>query len=200
MLSVLLFFFPLLAIQVPLAGEQEVSGYDVISRLNAFRNDVKSAGVQQPSNEPTANSSEVTNTSPSISPEMPLSLEISWLIPFELAGAFLSALIALIGILTNLRAARAASAFATCSSAIAILHVKILNSDLHSWLSELLKTQTANDPFAGLEVSLANLAINSFQLRPGWALYGLLTLLGITSGLLFSRILASLRVPPDANV
>ena len=40
-LSLLLFFFPLLTIHVPIAGEQDVSGYDVFSKLPEFREKLK---------------------------------------------------------------------------------------------------------------------------------------------------------------
>src|SRR6266446_9576212 len=40
-LSLLLFFFPLLTIQIPIAGQQDVSGYDVFSKLTEFREKLK---------------------------------------------------------------------------------------------------------------------------------------------------------------
>src|SRR6266436_8662879 len=36
-LALLLFFFPLVTIHVPVAGDQDVSGYDVFSKLTEFR-------------------------------------------------------------------------------------------------------------------------------------------------------------------
>ena len=38
-IALLTFFFPLLVIHVPIAGDQSVSGYDVFSRVTEFQHD-----------------------------------------------------------------------------------------------------------------------------------------------------------------
>src|SRR5712692_7145055 len=40
-LSLLLFFFPLLTMHVPIVGDQDVSGYDVLAKVTEFREQKK---------------------------------------------------------------------------------------------------------------------------------------------------------------
>ena len=72
-LSILLFFFPLLTIHVPIAGEQDVSGYDVFSKLTEFREKLK-----PPDGSQTNPYSATPRTPP---PDMPLSIQLGWLTP-----------------------------------------------------------------------------------------------------------------------
>ena len=46
-LSLLLFFFPLLTIKVPIAGDQEVRGYDVFSKVNGLRKNLERPSMDQ---------------------------------------------------------------------------------------------------------------------------------------------------------
>src|SRR2546427_3122056 len=88
-LSLLLFFFPLLTIHVPIAGDQDVSGYDVFSKLTEFREKLK------PPN--TTSTSTPSSVSPRTQPpDLPLSVRLGWLMPLALIIAFLSAATALI--------------------------------------------------------------------------------------------------------
>ncbi len=74
-LSILLFFFPLLTIHVPIAGEQDVSGYDVFSKLTEFREKLK-----PPDGSQTNPYSATPRTPP---PDMPLSIQLGWLTPLQ---------------------------------------------------------------------------------------------------------------------
>src|SRR5438552_18797514 len=88
-LSLLLFFFPLLTIHVSIAGDQDVSGYDVFSKLTEFREKLKPPD--------TTSTSTPHNASPRTQPpDLPLSVQLGWLMPLALIIAFLSAAIALI--------------------------------------------------------------------------------------------------------
>jgi hypothetical protein len=88
-LGLLMFFFPLLVIQAPLVGEQDVSGYDIFSKVRQF-----SKQVDRSSSEP-----ERSHTPPDASrprpPELglPLSLRVAWLIPVNVKAAFILAVI-----------------------------------------------------------------------------------------------------------
>src|SRR6266404_6335216 len=106
-LSLLLFFFPLLTIHVPVAGDQDVTGYDFISKLNDFRKNLKPANT-------------------SSSPDLPLSVRLAWLIPVFLVGAFLYAAVALISAFKSVKLSRMASTLGGGCSAAAILYITIM--------------------------------------------------------------------------
>src|SRR5438552_4825477 len=88
-LSLLLFFFPLLTIHVPIAGEQDVSGYDVYSKLTEFREKLKPPDA-------TSQTSPYTGRPRMPRPDMPLSIQLAWLTPLAIIIAFISAAIALV--------------------------------------------------------------------------------------------------------
>src|SRR5258706_5875984 len=89
-LALLLFFFPLLTIHVPIAGEQNVSGYDVFSKLTEFREKLK------PPDATTTPHTGTPRTPRTPRPDMPLSIQLGWLTPVAIIIAFISAAIALI--------------------------------------------------------------------------------------------------------
>jgi len=191
-LALLLFFFPLLTIHVPIAGDQEVSGYDVFSKLTEFREKLKRSNASSSSEPYTANPNHPI-------PDLPLSIKLGWLMPLALVIAFVSAAIALIAAFKDIRTTRIACAIGAFCSAAAILHVTIMNSDIHSWLSESMKMAREDlrgNPFAGLADNLSALIVNAFQIKPGWGVYVLLVLLGLAAIFGFTRILSRLRVVP----
>src|SRR5882762_7689064 len=118
-LSLLLFFFPLLTIHVPIAGEQDVSGYDVFSKLTEFREKLKPPDTTSTSTPYTAS----PRTPP---PELPLSVQFGWLIPLAIIIAFLSAAIALITAFKAFHVSRIMSVIGAACSAAAILHITIM--------------------------------------------------------------------------
>lgn len=194
-LSLLLFFFPLLTIQIPIAGNQDVSGYDVFSKLTEFREKLKPSDATAPATPSAANPSNPV-------PDLPLSLQLAWLMPLALILAFVSAAVALISAFRNPKVARVVCTIGACLSGAAILHTTIMNSDIHSWLSESMKTarsELKDNPFAGLAENLQTLIVNAFQIKPGWAVYALVVLLGLAAALGFSRVLSRLRVVPISN-
>ena len=74
-----------------------------------------------------------------------------------------------------------------------------MNSDIHSWLNESMKTAQSDlkdNPYAGLAENIGTLIVNAFQIKPGWAVYALLVLLGLAAVLGFSRLLSRLRLAP----
>jgi hypothetical protein len=203
-LTLLLFFFPLLALRVPMADEQQVSGYDVFSKVNGLRENLKSTDLPSTDKErlsvPQTDNPRVP--SPPSPPDLPLSVEMSWLIPIAIGVAFLSAIVALIGAFLSTNVARLACAIGACSSALAILHITVMNSDLHSWFANSMKAQQADlkdNPFGGFAEGLSNLIANAFQLKPGWGLYAVLILLGMAAALGFSRILSRVQLAPPQS-
>ncbi len=194
-LSLLLFFFPLLTIHVPIAGDQDISGYDVMSKPSEFRKKLPS-DKQTPS---------ARNTGKPSSPppkDLPLSVQLAWLMPVALGFAFLSAAVALAATFKNIRIARIGSMVGACCSAVAILHITVMSSDIRSWLSESMQTakeDLKDNPFAGMAEGFGKLIANSFQVKPGWGLYALLVLLGVAAALGFSRVLSRLRIVPSQD-
>ncbi len=193
-LALLLFFFPLVTIHVPVAGDQDVSGYDVFSKLTEFREKLQTPDL--------TSAAQNTNPTSSTMPDAPLSLRLAWFMPFAIVIAFISAVVALVAAFKNLKVARTAATVGACCAAVAIVHVTVMNSDIHSWLTESMKssqTQLKGNPYAGLAENLSTLIVNAFQVKPGWGLYALLVLLGIAAALGFTRVLSRLRLAPMSN-
>jgi hypothetical protein len=173
-LSCLLFFFPLLALSVPISGEQQVSGYEVVSRIDAMRENFRgaSSGIPSPSSSPTENSADGHSQS-----DLPQSIQMAWLIPIEIGVGFLCAVLTLVGA-SSVSLVRATAAIGVCSAALAILHITVMNSDFHSYLN-----------FSGTGIGTF---ANAFQLKPGWGLYSLGGLLGVVAFLAYSRVFSRL--------
>ena len=193
-LSILLFFFPLLTIHVPIAGEQDVSGYDVFSKLTEFREKLK-----PPDGSQTNPYSASPRTPP---PDMPLSIQLGWLTPLAIIVAFVCAAIALVTAFKAVHVSRIVCVIGAVCAGAAILHITIMNSDLHSWLAESMKTaqsELKGNPYAGLAENISTLILNAFQIKPGWGVYTLLVLLGLAAVLGFSRVLSRLRVAPAGS-
>jgi hypothetical protein len=189
-LSLLLFFFPLLTIHVPIAGDQDVSGYDALSKFSEFRKKLTSSST------PSSDTTHTVDRAP-LSQKVPLSVQIAWLIPTALTLAFLSAAVALVASFKDVEVTRTVCIIGVCCSAVAILHITIMNSDIQSWLSESMntaRTELKDNPFPGLAQSFGALLAIAFQIRPGWSLYALLVLLSVAAVLGFSRVLSRLRI------
>jgi hypothetical protein len=186
-LSLFLFFFPLLTIHMPIAGDQDVSGYDVFSKVSEFRDKL------QPSDTRSTSTPHIRNPG-TLVPDLPLSIRLAWLMPLALILAFVSAAVALIAAFKNPKAARVVCIIGACFSAAAILHTTIMNSDLHSWLADSMKTAPSekHNPFAGLAENFGTLIVNAFQIKPGWGVYALVVLLSLAAALGFSRALSRL--------
>src|SRR5438445_13661249 len=85
-IALLMFFFPLLVIQAPIIGEQDVSGYDVFSKVRQF-----SSQVEKHSGEPEtpAHPNGRQETRAQSEPAPPLSLRLAWLLPVTITFAFI---------------------------------------------------------------------------------------------------------------
>jgi hypothetical protein len=62
--------------------------------------------------------------------------------------------------------------------------------------SSLNVKDTAWRAYAGLAENLGTLMLNAFQIKPGWAVYVLLLLLGLAAVVGFSSGLSRLRIAP----
>src|SRR5207253_10821943 len=158
-LALLLFFFPLLTIHVPIAGEQNVSGYDVFSKLTEFREKLKPPDASQ-----TNPYSASPRTPP---PDMPLSIRLGWLTPLAIIVAFVCAAIALVTAFKAVHVSRIVCVIGAVCAGAAILHITIMNSDLHSCLAESMKTaqsELQGNPYAGLAENISTLILHAFHI------------------------------------
>jgi hypothetical protein len=194
-LALVLFFFPLLTIHVPIAGDQQLSGYEVFSKLNDVRSDMMSVSRQAPAE----TASDDTEQNSPRRADLPLSIRLDWLIPATIVGAFFCVIAALIGAFTDIRLVGAASAVGVALTIVGILHTMVMNSDIHAFLSKSMLpsgSSSSDGLFSGLAQGLGALISNSFQVRPDWALYSLASLLGVVAIFGYSRVLARLRLAP----
>jgi len=194
--ALLNFFFPLATLQLPVLGSQNVSGYDIFSKTDEFDKYLSKIpkGASGTDSTTPQQSSPDTGTSDSL-PPMPFSVQSLDILPFEIAIALGCALISLFGCFGTFRAAyvRVTSTIGGLSAIIAILHLTIANSDLHSWFRESIKAipaESSDNPFAGVAQQLGNLIVNSVQIKPGIGLFVLAAALTIAAFLSFSRSLA----------
>jgi hypothetical protein len=193
--AMLTFFFPLASLQLPIFGNQEMSGYDLIAKGKEFHqalDSVKSKELSAQSSEESQPESGDSNVATHSS--IPLSVQALPLIPIEIFISFGCALIALFCCFGPFGSAptKASSTLGSVAAVAALLHLTIANSDLHTWFREQIKVDSsalANDPFAGLAQQIANLAINSVQIKPGVGLYVLALTLSLATIILLSKVL-----------
>jgi len=177
-IAILMFFFPLVSFQAPIVGDIGFSGYDVITRLNE-----KLQGYQERrptnlagSNEPQAKVHQERGGEE----DLPISVKMAWLIPLAITGAFLCALVVFLGAWLSLQVPTSPAGGGALLGIIAIIHLKMFNSDVHGVIRSHLKASANHlqgNPFAGL----AELAVNAFQIRPGIGLYILTSCLTIAA-------------------
>ena len=196
--ALLTFFFPLATLQIPVLGNQEMSGYDLLAKgrefnraLTAVKPQTIDEGSSAPSQSPRNNSDTAVLHS-----SMPFSFQVISLIPIEIILSFGCALVALLCCLGSLglTPTKIFSSIGAITSIAALLHVVIANSDLHAWFRDQMMADSsalANNPFAGLAQQIETLAVNSVQLKPGSGLYVQVAALSMAATILLSRVLSS---------
>jgi len=191
MAAILTFFFPLVSVQIPIVGTQSWSGYDVFSKMSGFEKQVASTETG-PAAELSSSTDQALPPTPSM-PVMPTSVQLIGLVPFEICFAWgLSTIALLFVFLTPVaRRVRVFSLLGSIVALMAILHLVIASSDLHSWFEKSLTAGPSDkgNPFAAFAQQLGSLIANSVQIRPGMGLYSLVILLVISVFLAYSRIL-----------
>lgn len=188
------FFFPLVTFHVPILGDQDMSGYDLVAKMKDFDKTID-AVKPKPLDLPQSALASPTPATPPL--EMPLSVQVVPLIPIEVIFGFASAAIALICCLiaTRSSSAKVFSTLGAVATAGAILHLTIANSDLHTWFHEQMDAQAsslADNPFANLGRQIADLAANSFEIKPGVGLYVLAATLSVAAVLFHSGVLSAI--------
>ncbi len=198
-IALLTFFFPLVTIHLPIVGNQDLSGYDVLTEPKNFShslNKLTSTTPGGPDSEPTQSAPTSSNAA-STSLSMPFSVRTLIMIPVEIIVSFICVLVALLCCFPPFRSvsAKPVATAGAVASVVAVLHLTIANSDLHKWFREYIVTGSSDhavDPSAGFAQQIDNLAANAVQLTPGAGLYVCAVALTLTTVLLHSRILSAI--------
>jgi|SRR6516225_11488796 len=178
-IALLMFFFPLLDIHVPVAGDQSVSGYELFSKMTEFRHNFDAnASATIPTDEV---SSPSTTAAKPLSLDMPLSLQFARLVPLFIFAAFTSAALALVALLNHQEAIKMLLLGGGCFGILTIVDVAIIDSDMRTWMTQSLADNLKDNPFA----AFGTLVANSFHLDVGAGLYML------TGCLLLAALVAS---------
>ena len=197
--ALLTFFFPLVTIHLPIVGNQDLSGYDVLTEPKNFShslNKLTSSTPGAPDSQPTRSAPTSSNAASTNLP-MPFSVRTLTMIPVEIIVSFICVLVALLCCFPPFRSvsAKPVATAGAAASVVAVLHLTIANSDLHTWFRQYIvagPSDHAADPLAGLAQQIGNLATNAVQLTPGAGLYVCAVALTLTTVLLHSRILSAI--------
>lgn len=181
--GLLMFFFPILRISAPIVGTQSQTGYDVVTNIRPFSD----LGQRE------ANNAEADSV------ETPISLRLAFLISIFVAIAFASALLCAVGVLWSAKLVRYSSVLGTICSLLAIVHVKIANSDLHRFLGEKLAEagkEASDNIFSMLAGGIAKIFVGAMNMAPGTGLYVLTASLAVVVFLTQTRLLGRFRLEP----
>jgi hypothetical protein len=170
--ALLMLVFPMLSLHVPERGDQKIAGYAVVSKVDQFSHQVNALQ------------------------NAPLSVRAARLVAVFITGAFVCAMLTLLGALVNLRAAQLFSTAGALLGLAAIVHVRLIDGDLQRMLQQSLDRQAQN-PF-GVAFGLGNLMANAFRMRPGAGLYVLMIALGVAAVIVRSRFLHGVRLAEPA--
>jgi len=184
-IALLTFFFPLVAIHLPIVGDKGISGYDAVSKIFTFTKDLT----------PDLSSSGSTGSA-ATSVRLPLSLQLVWLIPALILVALACALMTVAASLRGLLSlAKNGTTFGTISGIAAVVYVGIVNTSIHNWLQHMISSSMKDlqgNPFAGMAQIVGNALVNAVTIRPAAGLYVLTGCLAVAALVAHSRVLSVL--------
>lgn len=194
--ALLTFFLPLVTIQLPILGNQDVSGYDLVTRakqLTHALNGAKSTDLGKARPELDESAPRIPNRA--VTHPMPFIVQALSYVPAEILASFACVLVVLLSCLTSIKVviAKLCASLGAVLAILTIVHLTVANSALHEWFRAQFETDSgtlSNNPFAGMARELGHLAAQSLQIRPGVGLYVLTVCLGLSAVLLNVRILA----------
>jgi hypothetical protein len=194
-IAVLTFFFPLVYLHVPLAPDQEISGYDMISNMRQFSQQIGGASPKVDASDGAATPSIPAGKESTLTGS-PLSLRLAWLIPVSILGSLFCAGLTLVGYFLGVRLAKWGSTVGAVLGIGSILHITILNSDVRAMMQHAMTpvAELKDNPFAALAQGLGSLVVNAFRFAPGtglWVLTSCLVVAAIISRRLSIRPLES---------
>ena len=200
-IAALTFFFPLFSIHIPIVGDQDVTGYNTASRISQLTEQVRSASGHDQNGKPSIKWPKMPGTKsgePSREPSrVPLTIRFSWLVPVFIIGAFACAALTLVGAFISWRLAKVASALGAVWAVLALLHLTMMNSDIHKMLQDTIQQGTAGhngNALAVLAQAVGSALVGAFQLTPGAGLYVLAISLGLAALLAHSRLILRMRL------
>jgi len=182
-IALLTFFFPLATVQIPVLGNQDFSGYDLISKARSFRQ-IAERSRELREQQPEASAPDSGNPE-SAESALPLSIRVLPFLPFAILASFALGAVALFGLMTDVGSSgfvKGSTAVAAVLAILSAVHISVVNSDLHSYFQQQINASSAagDNPFEGL----AQLAANAIQLKPGIGLYALAGVLSLATVLL----------------
>ncbi len=194
-LAALTFFLPLFSIHIPLVGDQKVTGYETASKISQLTRRIRSAtGQGEDGQKPSIKIPKTPGGDSGPPSNLPLSIRFSWLIPVFIIGAFISALLTLLGALFSLGLSKIAGGLGTVCGVLAVVHLTAMNSDIHNLLQDTLQRGAGDrNPLAGLARALGNAFINNLDVKPGAGLYVLTGALALAAILVYSRIISRIQ-------
>jgi len=127
---------------------------------------------------------------------------IAPLISIFIGLVFLASILIVIGALLSLRLVKTASIFGAICALVAVIHLKVLNSELHRAMREMMSDSSSElegNPFAELAEGISEALFGGMNLGPGIGLYLLAISLAIAAILSFSRVMSRVRLEPVAD-
>jgi hypothetical protein len=195
-IAALTFFFPLFSIHIPIVGDQDVTGYNTASRIRQLTQEVRSASGHGQDGKPSIKLPKLPGANSGAPSKVPGSIRFSWLIPVFIIGAFACAVLTLVGALVSWRVSKFASALGAALAVLALLHLTVMNSDIHTLLQSTLEQGTAGhkaNPWAEFARGLGSALVGALKLTPGVGLYVLAISLGLAGLLAYSRVISRMQ-------
>jgi hypothetical protein len=191
-IALLMVFEPLVRLHGPY--EDKVSdAFDLRAGLAELQSNLRIIATIKSSPDGGTSVSPVAQTPATAGPlAMPFSLRMALLVPWFVFAALAFSLLALVDLLCFQKAVAMLSLTGGCLGAIAVLHVRLMASDLHPWTEKLMSRallSSPDDPGLGARILMAN----SFLISPGVGLYMLTTCLFLVPILSFTRAVPRLR-------
>ena len=188
-IALLMFFLPLLRLQVH-NGSQTINALNVRYEISQLQSDLRILATI--SNSSAADASLVASAGMPMAAKplpIPFSLRMASLVPWFVFAALGFCLLALLGHFFSQKAAATFSLLGGSASAIAVLHVMLMGSDLRSWTEILMNTAllSSEDPSGAIRM------VSSFLVSPGFGLYILTACLFLVPILSFTRAVPRAR-------
>ncbi|MGA2336755.1 MAG: hypothetical protein ABSG08_15415 [Terriglobales bacterium] len=95
------------------------------------------------------------------------------------------------------------SAVGSLFALAAILHLTVMNSDLHAWFQESMRAaseELRGNPFPNFAETLGGIVANAFQIKPGIGLYVLAVTLALAAFLAYSRLMETVAIESEPTV
>lgn len=185
-IALIMFFFPLFTTNIPIVGERSFTGYDIVRHEEA----TSSVADEVSSPEPSPNLASWQRP-----PELniPTSLEYMYLIRIWIAIGFVGALMCIVGMLASRHIAAIGSLLGVAFVLLAVVHIKIANSDAHRMFEEFF-AEMRNRQGGDLLSGITELFAGGMNFTPGLGLYLMAGILGVAAFLINTGLLRKVRL------